>query len=215
MLNAIFRPIENWPGKQTPHHSRQGSRFDSTYMQTLDLLERELNHLCANNIIVQAEVELGQVRNDGWLKSNATVRGPAVILSFTRGRAQEEFSYPCDTFTHWQANLRAIALSLEALRKVDRYGVTSSGEQYQGFKRLAAPDPAAEKNAALIVLEQLSGIQVSAASSPDAIDTAYRAAARRAHPDVGTGSPELFAKLQAAMSVLRPKTVQAMGGKSS
>lgn len=39
-------------------------------------------------------------------------------------------SYPCDTFTTLQDNLRVIALALEALRMVDRYGVTRRGEQY-------------------------------------------------------------------------------------
>lgn len=205
MLNAIFRPLDKWPGKPTPPHSRRNSPFDSTYVQTLDLLERELNYLNAQNIVVQAEVELGQVRNDGWLKSNAVVRGPAVILSFTRARNHEEYSYPCDRFTNWQANLRAIALSLEALRKVDRYGVTSGGEQYQGFKRLAAPDPASERNAALDVLTQLSSWSLGGAPTPDEIDAAYRMAVKRVHPDVASGSAELFSKLQAAMTILRPK----------
>jgi hypothetical protein len=205
MLNAIFRPIDKWPGKPTPPYSRKNSPFDSAYLKTLDLLERELIHLNAKNIVIQAEVDLIQVRNDGWLKSNASVRGPAVILSFTRGDKSQTYSYPCDTFNSWQANLRAIALSLEALRRVDRYGVTSSGEQYQGFKRIAAPDPLTERNAALEVLAQISGLNLSGAPDSNQVEIAYRAAARRAHPDVATGSIELFAKLQAAMSILRPK----------
>jgi hypothetical protein len=38
----------------------------------------------------------------------------------------------------WQHNVRAIALGLEALRKVDRYGITRRGEQYAGWKALPA-----------------------------------------------------------------------------
>lgn len=42
-----------------------------------------------------------------------------------------------DTYEHWQANVRAIALTLEALRAVDRYGATQ-GRQYAGFQQLTA-----------------------------------------------------------------------------
>jgi hypothetical protein len=38
----------------------------------------------------------------------------------------------------WQHNVRAIALTLEALRAVDRYGATETGQQYTGFKALPA-----------------------------------------------------------------------------
>lgn len=38
----------------------------------------------------------------------------------------------------WQINLRAIALGLEALRKLDRYGITSRGEQYTGWRAIEA-----------------------------------------------------------------------------
>lgn len=52
----------------------------------------------------------------------------------------------------WEDNLRAIALALEALRKVDRYGVTRRGEQYTGWKQLTAGDsgPSAERGRRLI-----------------------------------------------------------------
>src|SRR5690606_24676973 len=61
---------------------------------------------------------------------------PGVILSFDSKVGH--LSYPCDTFTSWQDNLRAVALALEALRKLDRYGVTKRGEQYRGFLAIEA-----------------------------------------------------------------------------
>ena len=209
MLNAIFRPIDKWPWKQRASWQRKSTPFGATFTQTLDLLESELTHLRAKDIVIQAQTEMSQIRNDGWMKSNARVDGPAVILTFeSRGSV---YSYPCDTYNHWHANLRAIALSLEALRKVDRYGVTSNSEQYQGFKRLAAADPAAERNAALEVLAKLSGMFLSGAPEPETIDSAYKAAARRCHPDVPGSSPEEWAKLRAAMSILRPARQMAEG----
>lgn len=38
----------------------------------------------------------------------------------------------------WQANIRAIAKTLEHLRDLDRWGVTKRGEQYTGWKALPA-----------------------------------------------------------------------------
>lgn len=71
MLNAIFRPLEKWPGTPTPAASRKNSPFKSPYLKTLDLLEYELDQLAAHNIVIQAQVERSQLRNDGWLKSDA------------------------------------------------------------------------------------------------------------------------------------------------
>lgn len=43
-------------------------------------------------------------------------------------------------YDDWRDNLRAVALSLEALRAVDRYGVSRRGEQYRGWQALEAGD---------------------------------------------------------------------------
>lgn len=42
--------------------------------------------------------------------------------------------YATDACEDWRHNVRSIALGLEALRAVDRYGITRKGEQYAGFR---------------------------------------------------------------------------------
>lgn len=42
--------------------------------------------------------------------------------------------YATDCCDFWQHNVRSIALGLEALRAVDRYGISRRGEQYAGFR---------------------------------------------------------------------------------
>jgi hypothetical protein len=42
--------------------------------------------------------------------------------------------YATDVCAFWQHNIRSIALGLEALRAVDRYGISRRGEQYAGFR---------------------------------------------------------------------------------
>lgn len=88
--------------------------------------------------------------------------------------------YPCDRFATWQDNLRAIALSLEALRKVDRYGVTTAGEQYRGFLAIesrTSMTPAAARRY-LFRLVPSAGPGITDAEL-------IRAAKRAAHPDTG------------------------------
>ena len=91
-----------------------------------------------------------------------------MILSLT-GSTQGDLRYPAHRFHGWQDNVRAIALALEALRKVDRYGITQRGEQYAGWKQLPAPDtgaPSAQRGAEL-VREHGSVRAALAATHPD------------------------------------------------
>jgi hypothetical protein len=106
-------------------------------------------------------------------------------------------SFPCDTFDDWQDNLRAIAKSLEALRMVDRYGVTRNNEQYRGFTALGAGDPRAS---ALAFIAKVTGWPESQILADP--NGAYRLAASALHPDKG-GSHDAFVSLGKHMEALR------------
>lgn len=200
MLKAIFRPLESWPKKLTPVSSRRYSPFKSSYGDTLVLLERELSAIDARNVVIQAQFTLGQIRNDGWPRGTAKPSGPAVILNFTKGR--DTISMPCDTFHDYEDNLRAIALSLEALRKIDRYGVTTGSEQYQGFKALpSANDSSIAKEKATEFFAVHLGISRSEVSKRDVTEM-FRALAKKLHPDMSTEGAALFHELQAHRKVL-------------
>jgi len=217
LIDARFVPITDWPGKKTT--SRQRSPFSAKYASTLDLLEAELKHLSAKDITIQAYFDRRDIRNDGWPRSSARPSQPGVIVSFEQRKGTyqggkwvesiREFSFPCDRFLGWEDNLRAIALALEALRKVDRYGVTQSGEQYKGWARLPAPGPAGEmsrEEAALFI----AGYAVIPKDyllhgSASFINEAYRKAAAKLHPDSQSGSNELFLRLQKAKQILESR----------
>jgi hypothetical protein len=197
-MHYQFRPIEQWPGPRT--RDRQRSRFKASYQDTLRLLERELVHLQATNIVVQADCDESMIRRDGMLRSNAVLRGPGVILSFDSKHGP--LSYPCDTYANWDCNLRAIALSLEALRTVDRYGVTKRAEQYQGWAKLPGPKPESPASAATAVSVLAEAARCNDSDvRKDRLEEIYRAACRRTHPDIG-GDPEAFKRVQAAKDVL-------------
>jgi hypothetical protein len=205
-INARFRPISNWPGAST--EDRQRSRFDSPRSKTLRLLARELDHIVkpGETPVLEMAISESQIRLDGYPYASAKPEHPGVILSIESRWGP--LRYPCDTFDDWQDNVRAIALALEALRKVDRYGVTKRGEQYAGWKAL----PGAGETTATMTTEAAAKIIARTASlngdwleqivaSPDDYRTAYLQAVRYSHPDAG-GTMASFQRVQTAKRVL-------------
>lgn len=100
------------------------------------LLKRELRALSAKHVVIELAVSEAELRLDGWPYADARPTHAGVVLSLESKYGP--LRYPCTRFDRWQDNVRAIALALEALRKVDRYGVTKRGEQYTGWKQLQA-----------------------------------------------------------------------------
>lgn len=203
---ARFRPIEQWPGETT--RSRRPAQFSAKWGSTLTLLDRELNHLGRKNVVVQVALTDRDIRIDGFPRANARPGHPGVIVSLDSRYGP--LSYPCDTFTTWQDNLRGIALALESLRAVDRYGVTKRGEQYTGWKQLgggtsmAAPMTREEAAAYLAKCADPNGLivgLVGALLAGRMVEATYKSAAKKAHPDTG-GSTEQFQRLQEAKRVL-------------
>jgi hypothetical protein len=190
-------PIREWPGALTPSGQRQSSKFKthasgSSYRRvptalsdTTELLKRELKALGAKNAEMLIAMRPEDFRNDGYPRATAKAAHPGIILSFDSSVGH--LSYPCDTFTTWQDNLRAVALALEALRKVDRYGVTKNGQQYKGFLELEAPKPGylSSTEAAVHYLEELTGAD-RGVETPKYL---LRLAQRNNHPD--RGGPEV------------------------
>lgn len=206
MTDLRFVPLTQWPGEPTKY--RRDAQFRSSYAKTLDLLENELHKIGAKEITVQAFFRMDQIRNDGWPYSAARPSAPGVILSFrTKAGA---LSFPCDQYRTIDDNLRAIALSLTALRAVDRYGVTKRAEQYAGWKRIEAPKPNgfdSKTEAALFIISQqdtgVTGGAYTVVENPEKRQEVYRRAAKRLHPDnPDTGNSDLFVKLQQALSLL-------------
>lgn len=202
-IDATFRPIHRWPQAET--RNRRRSRFQSSWGSTLSLLKDELRHLRAKagTVVIQLDLQEREIRLDGYPRANARPATPRVILSFET--PDGAYSYPCDTWNDWQDNIRAIALSLQALRAIDRYGVTRQREQYSGWRALPAGGDSSTTMTtwtAAQLLARLSGYgEHFILDSAEGTATAYRRAAKESHPDAG-GSVEDFQRLQVARLVL-------------
>lgn len=102
---------------------------------------------------------------------------------------------------------------LEALRKVERYGIGRRGEQYAGWAALPPGTPiGAPQQRPLMSLDEaarrLAGM-IDGMTAADMLDdveaarTCYRLAVRRLHPDnVQTGNAEAFLLLQEAWELI-------------
>lgn len=180
MISARFRPMPIWPHKATPPAARRSRwTFKADWSNTLKLLDRELGYLGARNVVIGCGLREQDIRNDGWPRSGAREPShPGVEVSFDTRHGR--LVYATDVCERWEHNVRAIALGLEALRAVDRHGITRRGEQYAGFKALSAGGPSVERGARLI--REHGGI---------------RGALHATHPDHG-GDPADFADVQAA-----------------
>ncbi|HEV7651361.1 MAG TPA: hypothetical protein VGP26_24690 [Actinophytocola sp.] len=139
-----IEPMPRWPYRDTGD-GRKPNPFRSTFDDTLRLLEEELDHLDVTGAVaVRVVARDADVRRDGMLRARADVLHPGVAISF-RSASHGDLTYPCDQFyaryygeVGWQVNLRAITLGLEALRRLDRYGIAGRGEQYAGWRAIEA-----------------------------------------------------------------------------
>jgi len=202
-LAAEFRPLEAWPGP--PTRSRKRAPFRASWSSTLALLKKELRALGARNVRIELDMPARMIRLDGYPRADARASGPGIILNFDSRYGP--LRYPCDTFDSWDDNLRAVALSLEKLRAVDRYGVTKRGEQYSGFGKLP---PAGGTSTTLTVEEaaaQLAAMDGGTSTGPairtdrEHYTSIVRRMVKRTHPDAG-GSPRDWHALQEVKRVL-------------
>ena len=217
-MRYTVRPISD----RTPFTgSPVDSSFTVTWSQCLDVLGRELDHLDATDLVIECDVREQDLRLDGMIRSNARATSPAVRVAFESNVGP--LTYATDAFVRpswrrggmsedWQHNVYAIALSLEALRKVDRYGVTKRGEQYTGFKQLGgglampASHMTAEEAWSIIgsygqaaITEQRS---TAAAGDLGPARAAYKRARAANHPDRRDGDRTLWDRVEQAATVL-------------
>lgn len=212
MPQIHYRPIgADWRGERSQHP--KDTPFRSAWVDTKDLLYRELDKLRVpfdRPVVVQIDLPESGFRNDGQPRADA--RDPEFagvilsVVSIDRGPLR----FQCDRFKaygsrgpSWQANVRAIALGLEALRKVERYGIAGRGEQYTGWRAIGAATEMPEhtmgpQEAAEFIATHA---EWTVADALHDLPAAYRVAAKRLHPDVG-GDPEMFKLLNTARSVL-------------
>lgn len=199
---------------------REPSRFTASWSNTLNLLEREVYALQNREMddpVIMIDITEHDLRLDGQLRANARPSTDAVAIAFESRRGPLIFR--CDRYDAkpsgrssgmrelWQHNVRAIALTLEALRAVDRYGATQSGEQYVGYRQIAASTGREamtfEQATAILAEYGASGLPVEYLNlEPASLKHTFRKACRVTHPDRDGGSRTAWDYVRQAGRVL-------------
>ena len=216
--NMDVGPIREWPGELRAHGIRERAKFmrpgrrendrwipqsPMPLSRTLVDLTRELEKLRAKDAELLVAIDPSKFTVAGKPYANAKAEHPGVILSFEIPQVGK-VSYPCDKYTRWEDNLRAIVLSLEALRLVDRHGVTRRGEQYRGFLAIEAVPSgewASSELAAEFIRSYIAGRGVTTIMQD--LGFQVKQAKRLSHPDMPDGDAEIFRKVMTAEKRLR------------
>jgi len=206
-MDARFSP-QPWTRPATPKTQRKHGNFRTSYTRTLEKLQYELEKIGATEILFECSFHANQIRLDGWPKANQSPEYNGIAVSFNHpevGRVE----YVTDRYFLWQDNLHAIALTLEALRGVERWGVVASGQQYTGFKAIESGNgsrrPAAVWIAKLVEPDDAERQKVVVdgllTKSSHMTKVVVRQAKIRAHPDTG-GSHDMYQLLTERLETL-------------
>lgn len=162
------------------------SKFRETFAYGIRSINRELKLLGAKDVVISTNIPL---RNDGLPYSSFKLpedNGVAVYFTLFNNSCV----FACDKWDKIEHNIKAILLTIEALRGIDRWGVSEMLKRsFTGFKAL----PASEASKAWWEV-----LNVSQYATEEEIKTAYRSLAKKYHPDINKINPEYFNTIQKA-----------------
>lgn len=156
-------------------------------------LEREIDRLGGLAAILSTNQ---QVRMDGTPRSDLAEPsdvGAAVYFTLN-GKAM---SLACDKWNRVADNIAALAQHIDALRRIDRYGVGTLDQAFTGYAALPAKGE---------TWRTTLGLALDATPTADDIRAAYRARLGEAHPDRPGGSHDAIASL----NIARDEALQAI-----
>lgn len=175
-----------WPRTSRPMRARFGTPFRRAQSE----LFNELRLLGATSIVISSNLQL---RRDGL--PYASQKQPddiGVAVYFVLNGEQQ--CIPCDKWDHYQDNLQAIRLTIQALRGLDRWGAKEMvNAAFRGFKAL----PAEAIMTPYTARAWWEVLEISQDASDVVIRAAYKAKLHEVHPDKG-GSQAAFEELQKA-----------------
>jgi DnaJ-like protein len=194
MSEAAQRFPLSWPAgwRRTPGAQRRRAAFRSyrqqiSVTQALGRLERELRLLDARAEILSTNVRLG-LRGAPLSREPEPADPGAAVYFELAGKPR---CLACDRWERVADNVAAIAQHIDALRRIERYGVGTMEQAFAGYAAL--PPTAVDWWLVLGVKESASLAEVEAA---------FRDLAHEHHPDRG-GRHEDMARLTEARAVAR------------
>lgn len=135
-----------WPAGTPRTYSSQRSAFKSrTWQEGMAEVKEELARMRVTEVVISFNIRLKPGTKEPYAGQNAaTLQDTGVAVYFKRkvnGTAQDAAEWtclPCDKWRTLGENFHAIALTIQRMRDLDRYGVGKSGQSFDGYKALPA-----------------------------------------------------------------------------
>jgi len=209
---SVSRYPLSWPTGwvRTPRHERRRAAFAATgaplglgstrrstrpltVSDALGRLDGELRRLGATEELLSTNV---RVRLDGLPRSGEPEpEDPGAACYFAlKGKPT---TLACDRWTRVADNIAAIAQHIDALRRIDRYGVGTLAQAFAGYAALPPKGGETDWRIVLAFHPDRNGTLTLAD-----VEARYRELARLHHPDLG-GDPEQMARLNEARDAAR------------
>lgn len=175
-----------WPEglARTNWRERKPSPFRVQFAKARDEAMREFRLFNADDVLISSDMQAF---------STTEPDDPGIALWFRWKGSWRCIA--CDTYSSLTANLRAVGLTVESLRTMERYGTQMLDQLMTGVAVQALPAPGPK--AWYVVL----GVPESAPLN--AIETVFRQLAAMHHPDTPGGSTERMAEINAAIAEAR------------
>jgi hypothetical protein len=173
---------EGW--SRTQSWKRQSGKFDTTLGKARDGLLAEIKRLGGLHPVISSNLKL---RQDGLpYAAQPKLDDPGIAVYFDY--KAKPMCFACDRYSKQEANLRAIELTIAALRGIERWGASDMIERaFTGFAAIGHQQP-----------EHWSDVLgVPRNATRDEIETEWRRLRSLHHPDKG-GNPQTFQTVKEA-----------------
>lgn len=187
-------PLAWPPGQPKTTRPRKSKFVGEAVQQKLVDIRKHLKAMGAEGVVVTSNLP---VRNDGDPRQGAVAHGDQGVAVYwlVKGHAHV---LACDCWNKVTCNLRAIELSIEAMRGIRRWGAVQSHQLFTGFRALP---PGAAPEVVLDWREVLGPDWPEGLENDELLAMArarHRRLMRTAHPDAG-GSDARAADLNTAL----------------
>lgn len=180
-----------WPAgqKRTDSWRRERGPFKTSLASARDGILRELKLMGVNRQVIVISTNI-RLRADGLPYGDGPKRplnDPGVAVYFTR--KQRPLAFACDNYQSVEQNLRAVQMTLQAMRGIERWGAREMLDKaFVGFTAL--PAPAKPKHWREV-------LNISGPTNLASVKATRDQLARHYHPDTG-GTHEKMVELNRA-----------------
>jgi hypothetical protein len=191
-----------WPigWRRTPPGLRRDLPADVPFGIARDRLLRQLRLMGIEDhtITISSDIPL---RADGWPRADrGEPQDPGIAVYFKLDA--RDLSFACDSYKTTRDNLRALALTIEALRGIQRWGASDLMDRaFRGFAAL--PERATSS------WRETLGFDSNEPVTAAMIEDNYRKLVLQCHPDRNPNNPsaeETFRQINEARTIARRET---------